>query len=355
MEKQELKDRLEGILPLDLTAMERAKKHWDGVCKPLGSLGELEETVIRLAGIQGTKNVTLKKRCAMVVCADNGVVAEGVTQTDASVSSAVALEIAEGRSNINIMAKAAGADTFVADVGLASDIRHPRLWAHKIAKGTANLAKTPAMCKEQACLGILTGMELIRSLKEQGYDIVVTGEMGIGNTTTSSAIAAVLLEKNVSEVTGRGAGLSFAGLARKIRVIEQAIDLHRPDSNDPIDVLSKVGGFDIAAMTGMFLGGAVYRMPVVIDGFISSVSALLAVRLSPACREFMFASHVSKEPAGKMILKELGLSPMIHAGMSLGEGTGGECLLPLLDIALAEYEDAHRFEETQIGQYEPLV
>ena len=355
MENRELEDKLARILPPDQTAMERAEKHWHGVCKPLGSLGDLEDMVIRLAGIQKTENVTLKKRCAMVVCADNGVVAEGVTQSDASVSSAVALEIANGRSNINIMAKAAGADTFVADVGLAADISHPQLLSYRIAKGTADLAKEPAMTKEQACQGILSGMEFIRFLKERGYDIVVTGEMGIGNTTTSSAIASVLLKKAVAEVTGRGAGLSSEGLARKIEVIQQAINLHKPDCKDPIDVLSKVGGFDIAAMTGMFLGGAVYRLPVVIDGFISSVAALLAVRLSPLCRDYLFASHVSKEPAGKMVLEELGLSPVIHAGMSLGEGTGGVCLLPLLDIALAEYKDAHRFEETDIGQYERLV
>ena len=354
----ELYDRIKKIneiCPPDENAMERAGAHWHGVCKPLKSLGVFEELVVKLAGIQGTENVMLDKRCAMIVCGDNGVVKEGVTQSDMQVSTAVALEIAEGKSNINIMAKAAGADTFVADVGLCSDVTHTGILPYKIAHGTANLAKEPAMSRKQAWEGIAVGIELVDRLKEKGYDIVVTGEMGIGNTTTSSAMAAVLLNKPVSEVTGRGAGLTTAGLKRKVEVIEAALKLHCPDPTDPIDVLSKVGGFDIAAMTGMFLGGAIYHIPIMIDGFISSVAALLAFSIQPLCREYMLASHVSKEPAGKLILKKLELTPVIHAGMSLGEGTGGVCLLPLLDIALAEYHHAHRFEQTDIGQYEELI
>lgn len=338
----------------DEKAMEAAKNHWNGICKPLNSLGKLEELVIMLAGIQRREDVQITKRCAVVVCADNGVVAEGVTQSDMSVSTSVALEIAEEKSNINVMAKAAGADTIGVDVGLCSDVTHEKLLNKKIAHGTKNMAKEPAMTKEQAIQGIMTGIELVKILKEQGYQIIVTGEMGIGNTTTSSAVASVLLDRPVEEMTGRGAGLTTEGLAKKIQVIKDAITLHQPDKTDPIDVLSKVGGFDIATMTGIFLGGALYHVPIVIDGLISSVSALLAQRLNPLCKYYMLASHVSKEPAGKFVLEELGLCPLIHADMRLGEGTGGVCLLPLLDIALCEYHEAHRFAETDVEQYEKL-
>jgi nicotinate-nucleotide--dimethylbenzimidazole phosphoribosyltransferase len=351
----QVKEQIKNITPPDAAAMTVANGHWTGVCKPLKSLGRLEEIIVNLAGIQQTENVTLTKRCALVVCADNGVVAEGVTQSEASVSTSVAIEIAEGKSNINIMAKAAGADTFAVDVGLCSDITHEKLLSRKIAYGTKNMAKEPAMTRQQAMQGIAIGIELVEQVKEQGYQIIVTGEMGIGNTTTSSAVAAVLLQLPVEQVTGRGAGLTTAGLQRKISVITQAIALHAPDVSDPIDVLCKVGGFDIAAMTGIFLGGAIHHVPVVIDGFISSISALLAQRLQPLCKEYMLASHVSGEPAGKLVLTELGLEPLIYANMRLGEGTGGVCLLPLLDIALAEYHQAHRFAETDVEQYVTLV
>lgn len=291
----------------------------------------------------------------MVVCADNGVVAEGVTQSGAEVTASVALEIAEGKSNINIMAKAAGADTFVADVGMLKEISHPALLQRRIAGGTENIAFRPAMTKEQAIQGIEIGMELVRFVKRKGYQIVITGEMGIGNTTTSSAIAAVLLGKEPEEVTGRGAGLTTEGLARKIDVVRRAIQVNQPNPGDAIDVLAKLGGFDLAAMTGMYLGGGVEHIPVVIDGLISSIAALLACELQPECRGYLLPSHMTEEPAGIAIMERLGCKPVFHAGMRLGEGTGGVCLLPFLDIALAEYHNAHRFQETNVEQYQELI
>lgn len=339
------------IPQIDEKAYQRAEAVWDSVCKPLGSLGELEALVCRLAAIYGSTEFDISKRCVMVVCADNGVVAEGVSQTGAEVTAAVAREMAEGKSNINIMARAAGADTLVADVGMVTEISHPRLLSRKIAFGTANIAVGPAMTREQAQKAVDVGIELAQYAKEQGYRLLLTGEMGIGNTTTSSAIAAVLSGHPVEEMTGRGAGLSREGLARKISVIHRAVQTNHPDSSDPLDVLSKLGGFDIAAMTGLFLGGAMEGMPVVIDGVISSVAALLAYRLAPSSREYMLASHMTEEPAGKVIMDLLGLCPLIYAGLRLGEGTGGVCILPLLDIALAEFREAHRFEQTEVTQY----
>lgn len=342
------------ITPLDKEAMERAAAVWHSICKPLGSLGEMEEMVIQLAGIFGTEKVTLEHRCAVVVCADNGVVAEGVTQSNAEVTASVALEIAEGKSNINIMAEAAGADTFVVDVGMLKEVSHPALLQRRIAGGTENIALCPAMTREQALQGIEIGVELVRLMKKKGYQIIVTGEMGIGNTTTSSAIAAVLLERAPEEVTGRGAGLTSEGLVRKLDAIKRAIQVNQPDVDDAIDVLAKLGGFDLAAMTGMFLGGGVERIPVVIDGLISSIAALLALKLQPECRGYFLPSHMTEEPAGIAVMERLGCKPVLHAGMRLGEGTGGVCLLPFLDIALAEYHRAHRFQETDVEQYQEL-
>lgn len=340
----------------DTSVINQAKKHWDSIAKPLGSLGQLEELVIQLAGIFGTEDVHIDRRCALIACADNGVVAEGVTQSDSAVTASVAREIAAGKSNINIMGAAANVDVYAVDVGMLHDVDCEGIIRRKVARGTGNIAKEPAMSREQALQAVQTGISLVGEMKDRGYQLIVTGEMGIGNTTTSSALAAVLLEKSAAEVTGRGAGLTIQGLRRKIETVEKAIAVnHATVQDEPLLLLAKLGGFDIAAMTGMFLGGAVYGLPVLIDGIISSVAALLAYRLVPACREFMIATHITEEPAGKAVLALLGLKPVIHAGLYLGEGTGAVCMLPLLDIALHEYRYAHRFAQTDIAQYERLT
>lgn len=339
----------------DTSVIKKAKENWDRIAKPLGSLGRLEELVVQLAGIFGDEHVRIDKRCALIVCADNGVVAEGVTQSDSAVTASVAREIAAGKSNINIMAAAVNADVYAVDVGMLHDAKCEGIIACKIARGTGNIAKGPAMSREQALQAVRVGISLVGEMKDKGYQIIITGEMGIGNTTTSSALAAVLLGKSAAEVTGRGAGLTTEGFGRKIETVQRAIEVnHATAQDEPLLLLSKLGGFDIAAMTGMFLGGAVYGLPILIDGIISSVAALLAYRLAPACKDFMIATHVTEEPAGAAILNMLGLKPVIHAGMYLGEGTGAVCMLPLLDIALNEYRYAHRFAETDIAQYEDL-
>jgi nicotinate-nucleotide--dimethylbenzimidazole phosphoribosyltransferase len=225
---------------------------------------------------------------------------------------------------------------------------------HHIADGTNNIAEGPAMTDEQAYMAIEAGIRLVKDCADQGYTILATGEMGIGNTTTSSAVASILLHSPVAEVTGRGAGLSDSGLLRKISVIEKAIKVNQPDPDDAYDILRKLGGFDIAGMTGIFLGGALYRIPIVIDGIISAVSALIAMRLCPESRHAMLASHVSDEPAGRMLLDALNLRPLITAEMRLGEGTGAVASFPLLDMALCVYHGSSSFSDIGLEAYRPL-
>lgn len=338
---------------LDECAMKHTKKRWDSIAKPLCGLGKFEDCIIRIAGISGTPKVDISKRAAIVMCADNGVVEEGVTQTTQDVTAIVAENFSKGETSLCAMARIAGADVFPVDIGVKSDI--PGVKNCKIAYGTKNILKEPAMTREEAARAVNAGVECVRELAERGYKIIVTGEMGIGNTTTSSAVAGVLLGKTAKEVTGRGAGLSSEGLHRKIEVIKSAIEKHKPDADDALDVISKVGGFDIAALAGVFIGGSVYRIPIVIDGLISAAAALCAARLEPECVDFMIASHSSKESASELILSELGKSAVIYADMCLGEGTGAMMLLPLIDMALAVYNEMATFSDIEIEEYKELI
>ena len=348
-----LEETIARIRQADRAAMEECEKNWDNLAKPLKSLGLLEKNVIQLAGIQGTARVTLGKKALMVMCADNGVVAEGVTQSGQEVTAIVAENFLDEKSCAAIMCKDTGTDIFPVDIGMAVDT--PRVEKRKIAYGTKNMAKEPAMTRAEAVRAMETGIRYVEELKEKGYRILATGEMGIGNTTTSSAIASVLLEMEPEVVTGRGAGLSTEGLNRKVAVIRQAIALHKPKKEDPIDVLAKVGGFDIAGLTGVFLGGAANHIPVVVDGFISAVAALVAVRLCPEVSDYILASHVSKEPAGAMLLEALGKRPALTCDMCLGEGTGAVALFPLLEMGLHIYQKMSTFEEIHIDNYVSLA
>ena len=340
------------IAPPDASAMAAARAHWDGIAKPLRGLGKLEDAVVRIAGLTGNEDVSLSKRAVAVLCADNGIVAEGVTQTDASVTATMAGRVAARRSSVCLMAKTAHADVFAADLGMLHRVEGVR--DLHVADGTADMVQGPAMTVAQAVLAIQNGVTLARELAAAGYKIIVTGEMGIGNTSTASALVAVLLGLPVETVTGRGAGLSDEGLARKRAALKRAIEVNRPDPADALDVLAKVGGFDLAGMVGLYIGGALCRVPVVIDGLPSSAAALAASRIAPNCVTAMLASHCSAEPAARAILSDLGLDAMIFADMKLGEGTGAVCLLPLLDAALAVYHSAVSFDETGIEQYVPL-
>lgn len=352
MLEKSLQAILKEIEPKDETAMEEARLHWLNIAKPLFSLGKLENAVIDMAGMKGTCDYRLDKRGLLVFCADNGVVEEGVTQTGQEVTAIVADNFTKNATSVCQMARIAKANVIPIDIGMVVDVDSITKKELKVSYGTKNMTKEPAMTREDAVKAILIGIDSVKLCKEAGYDILATGEMGIGNTTTSSAIASVLLEKPVELVTGKGAGLTGDGLERKIQAIKRAITLNKPDGLDPIDVLAKVGGLDIAGLVGVFLGGARYRIPIVIDGFICAVAALVASRINPVAREYMMPSHVSKEPAGQMLLKELELEPYITCDMCLGEGTGAVAVLPLLDMGLAVYRQMSTFADINIDNYE---
>lgn len=346
---------LKQIQPLDEKAMQQSRKKWDSIAKPLHSLGRLEDMVVQLAGITGSARIAPRKKAVLIFCADNGVVAEGVTQTGKEVTALVTENFTKGIASVNSFARVCDAEVFPIDMGIAADLNCPGLDVRKIAYGTKNFAKEPAMTRAQAEQAILTGMHLVKEKKESGYNLLMTGEMGIGNTTTSSAVLSVLLGTDSECVTGRGAGLSRDGLRRKIAVIRHAVSLHHPNPEDVLDVLAKLGGFDICGMTGAFLGGAIYRVPIMIDGFISAVAALCAIRMAPLCRDYLYASHCSAEPAGKMVLDAIGLHAYLYCDMCLGEGTGAVVGAKLFDFALAAYDEIAGFDEIHMSPYQILL
>lgn len=347
-----LEEAVAQVKPLDQEAMEVARRRWDSIAKPLHSLGKMEDLITQIAGITGKTIVDIDKKALVAMCADNGVVEEGVTQTGQEITALVADNFQAGISTVCVMCQQYGVDVWPVDVGMVTDttVRTDL----KVAYGTKNMAKEPAMTREQAVKAIEAGITMAAELKEKGYKLLATGEMGIGNTTTSSAVASVLLDQPVEEMTGRGAGLSSEGLTRKINAIKKAIEIHKPDPKDAIDVLAKVGGFDIGGMAGVFLGGAALGMPVLMDGFISCVAALVAGSICPAAMDYMISSHVSKEPAAHLILERLGKDPVIHGDMCLGEGTGAITLVPFLDLGAKLYNTMSTFEDIHMDQYEEL-
>ena len=348
-----LSEILSQITAPDEAARAACLARWDGLAKPLGSLGLLEASLARIAAVTGSPDITLDRRTLLVLCADNGVVAQGVAQCGSSVTASVAQALAAGESTVCHMARCARCRVIPVDMGMADFPSTPGVWDRRVRNGTADITQGPAMTRAECVQAIELGAELVRECHESGSSIIATGEMGIGNTTTSSALASVLLGKSPAEVTGRGAGLSDAGLTRKVAAIERALSLNRPDPADPVDIISKVGGLDIAGLCGVFLGGALYRVPVVIDGFISGAAALCAARLCPGATFALLASHVSAEPAGGLMLDALERSPLISAGMRLGEGSGAVAALPLLDMALAVYHSGQTFGRLGIDACTP--
>ena len=341
-----------GITPADTAAMERAKARWDSIAKPLGSLGALEEAVIRIAGMTGSADVDISKRAVVVMCADNGVVAQGVTQTGQEVTLAVARSMAAGQSSVCRMARVAGAEVLPVDVGMLAHEAIPGLRARVVMEGgTRNMTKGPAMDRAAGEAALRAGMETAEELAGRGMQLLAAGEMGIGNTTTTAAVAAALLGRSPEETVGRGAGLSDGGLVRKRRAVAAALAVNQPDPTDPMDVLCKVGGLDIAAMTGFYLGCAFQKLPVLLDGAISCAAALCAVRLCPWAEKSLLASHRPAEPCGQLLLDALGLEPVLDAGLRLGEGTGAAAAMPLLDMALSVYGEMHTFGGLGIPAY----
>ncbi|MBR5252203.1 MAG: nicotinate-nucleotide--dimethylbenzimidazole phosphoribosyltransferase [Oscillospiraceae bacterium] len=340
---------LKQIQPADQQAFEYCIKRFDNIAKPVGSLGKLETLLATAAAAQGNGNVDISKKAVLVFCADNGVLAQGVAQSTHDVTTAIAKSLARQTTSVNSMAKAAKADVFAIDMGIVDSVEG--LIDRRLAAGTSDITQGPAMTREMAETAILTGIEMVKMCRDKGYKIIATGEAGIGNTTTSSAVTSVLLDCDVQSVTGRGSGLSDEGLNRKINAINKAIETNKPDKNDVIDVLCKVGGFDIAGMTGAFIGGALYNIPVIMDGFIGGVAAVCAVRLCECVKGYILPSHITAEPAGIMIMKELGFEPILHGDMRLGEGTGAVALMPLLDLSLSVYENAATFGDIKVEAY----
>lgn len=348
--EEELMQKIGGIEPADSRGTEKCLARWNRLAKPLYALGLFEGIVAKIAGIDG--DLAIDKKCVAVMCADNGVVEENVTQAGSDVTAIIAGMMAAKEASVCRMAEIAGAEVFPFDIGMFAEADGvPQI---KTMRGTSNLAKTRAMTREAAAAAVNAGIDTVKALKEKGFNLIAAGEMGIGNTTTAGALAAVFLGRGAREVTGRGAGLSAEALERKIGVIENALKLHNPQKNDPIDALSKVGGLDVAGMCGLFLGGALHKVPIIIDGFISSVAALIAVKLNKNAAGYMIASHKSKEAGARSVLDALGLSAPIDAGMALGEGTGAVALMPLLDMAVNLYKKMAVFEDADIVSYKPL-
>ncbi|MBN2852817.1 MAG: nicotinate-nucleotide--dimethylbenzimidazole phosphoribosyltransferase [Clostridia bacterium] len=336
---------------LDKDSMIKAKNRLDSLSKPLESLGWLEHVIIRLCGIYHTDSPDIMKKVMVIMCADNGVVEEGVSQVGQEVTSIVAENFTRNITAINHFTNYMKQDIHIVDIGMSSDSENLNIHNHKIMNGTCNMVKGPAMTKKQALDAINIGIDIVKEMKSKGYKLIGTGEMGIGNTTTSTAILHVFTGYDLDLITGKGAGLSGEGLEKKKNAIMKACQINLPDKNDPIDVLSKVGGLDIAGMCGLFIGGAIYGIPVVIDGFISSVAALVASRICPNCIEFMIQSHGSHEPGTKYVFEQLGMEPVLNMKMRLGEGTGASMIMGIIDLAFYTYYHMGTFKDANVEQY----
>ena len=348
MTEQQLFELLNTITPADGAAMCAAEARQASLAKPPHSLGRLEDISVRLAGIFGTERPTLGRTGVLVFAADNGVCAEGVSCTPQSVTREQAVNMTRGLTGMSTLARFFGDEVIVTDVGILTDTHCPAVRDRKIRHGTEDLAVRPAILRSEAVQAISVGIETVREAKAAGLTAVGIGEMGIGNTTTSSAVLCALTGASVADVTGRGGGLTDEGYQKKLAVIEAALALHRPDANDPIDVLTKVGGLDLAAMTGAYLGCAAEHIPAVVDGFISIVAALCAVRLCPAARDYLILSHASYEIGYRIAAEELRQEPCLLLEMRLGEGSGCPLMFQIMRAACAVLCNMATFEEASI-------
>lgn len=344
--QKELDALVREVLPLNRGTMTAAEEYQARLAKPPGSLGRLEEISIQLAGITGRVHNALNKKQLLVFAADNGVVAEGVSSAPQSVTKQQTINLMRGKTGAAVLAKHFGCGLTVCDVGVNADIYESTVLNRKIAYGTQNICTGPAMTREQTLQAILTGAEIARTVDA---DVIGVGEMGIGNTTTSSAVLAVLLGADVEAVTGRGGGITEESFRKKKAVIRTAIEVNRPDRDDVVGVLSKVGGFDLAAMCGAFLGAAAARRPAVIDGLISAAAALCAVRLCPNVRGYLVPSHASFEIGYRLAMEAMDLRPLFDLGMRLGEGSGCPLAFQVLDAACAVINDMATFDEAGIN------
>lgn len=340
------------IPPIDLVAAQQAEARQNQLTKPGKSLGRLEELSIQLAGMQANPLPRVDRKAVIVMAADHGVVREGVSAFPSEVTPQMVLNFLHGGAAINVLARQAGAHVTIVDIGVASDF-DPALKGllhRKVAHGTRNMAQGPAMTRAEAEKALAEGMDVLNQLADQGLDLVATGEMGIGNTTPSSAIVAVMTGLPVAQVTGRGTGVDDAGLARKIEIIEKAIAVNQPNPNDALDVLCKVGGLEIAGLAGVLIAATARRIPIVVDGFISTAAALIAVGLVPDVRNYLFSGHQSVEIGHQAMLKHLGLTPLIDLNLRLGEGTGAALAFHLLEASARILREMATFAEAGVSE-----
>ena len=355
MTERELGQIVELIGPPDRETEAHARAYVDSLAKPPGSLGRLEDIAVRLAGIRGSLHPKIEKTRIIVLCADNGVTAEGVSSAPVSVTMAQAVNMTRGLTGMAAIAGAFGDETAIVDVGIATPYRCDAVINEKILPGTGNIAVEPAMTRAEAIRAIGVGIGQAKKAAEEGADALGVGEMGIGNTTTSTAVLAVLTGRDPEELTGRGGGLTAEAFVHKKEIVAKAVRLHFPEETergaaaDPVDVLAKVGGLDLAAMCGVYLGAARERIPVVMDGFISVVAALAAVRIAPAAFEYIFPSHLSFEPGTRTALEAIGIRPFFDLGMRLGEGSGCPLGFRVLEAACAMMERMATFEKAAIS------
>ncbi len=342
---------IEMIKPLDREAMAKAQARQNLLTKPQGSLGRLEELSVQLAGIQGRPLPQIRHKAIITMASDHGVVAEGVSAYPQEVTSQMVYNFLSGGAAVNVISRQVGARIIVVDMGVTTELgANPRLLSRKVALGTHNMTLGPAMTEAQAVTALETGITVMMSEVAQGLDIVGTGDMGIGNTTASSAICAIMMARPVAEVTGRGTGLADRQLKHKIGVINRALAVNQPDSARPLDVLAKVGGFEIGGLAGVMLAAAAHRIPVVIDGFISGAAALIATSLAPGLKGFLIAAHVSAESGHKPLLNHLGLKPLLDLDMRLGEGTGAALGILLAETAARVLAEMATFTEAGVSE-----
>ena len=342
------KNTMQCIEPLKSEAMKTDWNRIDSLTKPIGSLGELENIIAKMAGITGKVHNKINKKSVVIMCSDNGVVEEGVSNCHKSVTATVTNNFTREITGVYALSKFAGSDLTIVDVGVDADFTNSKIINKKIAYGTKNMAKEPAMTKEETIKAIEVGIETIDDLVDKGYDLFGTGEMGVGNTATSSAILSVFSGLDVDISVGKGSGITEEQFSIKKIVVKKAIEVNNPDKEDVIDVLSKVGGFDIAGLCGCFLGAARNRVPIVIDGFISSIAALCAYKLNPLVKDYIFASHLSAEPGAAFAMKEIGLKPMLNLNMRLGEGSGCPLAFNIIEAALFTMDNMGTFEDATL-------
>ena len=338
------------IASADLEASKQAQIYIDGLVKPPGSLGRLESVGAKIAGITGKIKNKLPKKCIIVMCSDNGVVEEGVASAPKSVTLMQTLNFAKGIAGVSVLANQVNADVIIVDVGVDADIDDSKVIDRKIRKSTWNISKGPAMTYEEACQAILIGINMVKHAKDEGYQVIGTGEMGIGNTSTSSAILTAYTGLSTDKTVGKGAGASEETYNLKKAIVSKAIEVNQPNLHDPIDVVAKLGGFDIAALAGVFIGAAYYRIPVIMDGFISSIAALIAIKLNDKVKDYIIESHASEEQGFSHLMQEIGMDSMFNMGMRLGEGSGCPLTFTVIDLACAMVNEMATFGEAQIDK-----